>query len=364
MLSRFWRHLRVVLAIACWLGCNADTGKDVLASGSSVELQERSLSFEVKLREAGSATVHATAFVPSLPAPPSAATALAIPGLAETSRVYEPLARAIFSDRALRTQIGRVVAIDLVGRGESSPPRDLPMGAKFGELTIEDNVSVVLQAIAALRAQNLAPGVLIGHSMGGLAVQSAQQQLLAQGSSLAQQGIARAILLAPVPPHARPWQMAAQADLSAFIKQSDTLGSYLELTPEAFIAQAYGTPTGALAANAPTPQQVQEAGYVALEPVVTVLQLVESPIPLPDGSMLMLPRPTVDAGAFAPERGTRLALFGFSQDVLVPAATLGDLYTHLTGQPIASGYHEIVAADAVHNTFTSHPALITAELGR
>jgi hypothetical protein len=200
--------------------------------------------------------------------------------------------------------------------------------------------------------------------MGGLAVQAVQQALLAQGSSLAELGIRGAILIAPVPPHGRPWVTGPGADLSPFIKQSAELGSYLELTPEAFIAQAYGTLSGTLAANAPTPSEVSSAGYVALEPLVTVLQLVESPIPLPDGTTLSLPRPSVAAGAFAPKHRTNLTLFSFSQDLLVPAGVLGDLYTYLTGEPEQEGYQAVVADDAVHNTLTSHPTLISDELKR
>jgi len=39
----------------------------------------------------------------------------------------------------------------------------------------------------------------MGHSMGGLEIQSAQEQLLASGSSLAKHGVFSAILVAPVP---------------------------------------------------------------------------------------------------------------------------------------------------------------------
>jgi pimeloyl-ACP methyl ester carboxylesterase len=262
----------------------------------------------------------------------------------------------------LRRQIGRIVAIDLVGRGESTPPTGLPEGKKFGELTIEDNVSTVIQAIGALRERGYAPKLLMGHSMGGLAVVSVQEALTAQGSSLAKLGIEQAILIAPVPPHARPWMMGPSADLSPFIKQSDALGSYLELSPEAWIAQAYSTTAGTLASNAPTPQQASDLGYVAIEPLVTVLQLVESPIPLPDGSMLSVPRPSVRQGAFNPEHGTELTLLGFSQDILVPFSTLGDLYTYLTGQPEATGYRAVTAPDAVHNAFVSNPSLVVQAL--
>ena len=356
-----WGHVVWVLGFLCACGA-ADTAVDtaVDVDETSQALRQRSISFAVKVRETGTANVHATVFTPSARA--RGATVLAVPGLAETGLVYEPLARAIFRDRTLRRQIGRVVALDLVGRGESTPPSGLPDGKKFGDLTIEDNVSVVIQAIAALRELGYAPKVLLGHSMGGLATVSVQEALLAKESSLSKLGIEHAILLAPVPPHARPWMMGQGADLMPFIKQSDALGSYLELSPLAFVAQAYSTTAGTLASTAPTPEQVSELGYVTIEPLVTVLQLVESPIPLPDGTTVTVPRPSVRQGAFKPENGTELTLLGFSQDILVPPSTLGDLYTYLTGQPEATGYRTVTADDAVHNAFTSNPKLVVKAL--
>ncbi len=358
-MGKLWGSLG--LAVSLVLGCS-NAQPDAEVAGAAEALRERSLDFEVDIRETGRATIHATVYTSSWPS--TGATALAIPGLSETGKVFEPLSRAIFADLKLRRQIDRVIALDLVGRGESSAPRDLPDGPRFGELTIEDNVSVVVQAITALRKRGLAPRLIVGHSMGGLAVQSAQQSLLEQGSSLAELGILRAILIAPVPPHDQPWATGSAADVSALIKESDELGSYLELTPEAFIAQAYSRLDGELASNAPQPAEVEEAGYVAREPLVTLFQLLETPVEQPDGSTQVIPRPTVDAEAFAPRHGTRLTLLGFSQDVLVPSATLGDLYTYLTGRPEDTGYRHVVADDAVHNTFTSNPDGVTAALKR
>jgi pimeloyl-ACP methyl ester carboxylesterase len=349
------------LAVLLVSGCS-NAQPDTEVAGVAEALRERSLDFEVEIREAGSATIHATVYTSSWPS--TGATLLAVPGLSETGKVFEPLSRTIFADRKLRRQIGRVIALDLVGRGESSAPRDLPDGPRFGELTIEDNVSVVVQSITALRKRGLAPRLIVGHSMGGLAVLSAQQTLLAEGSSLAELGIRSAILIAPVPPHDRPWVTGPAADVTPLVKESDELGSYLELTPEAFIAQAYARLDGTLASNAPLPADVEEAGYVAREPLATLFQLLETPVEQPDGSTLVIPRPTVDAEAFAPRNRTRLTLLGFSEDVLVQSAPLGELYTYLTGEPEDTGYRHVVADDAVHNTFTSHPERITTALKR
>jgi pimeloyl-ACP methyl ester carboxylesterase len=203
--------VRTKLGLGSWLlivalaGCTQDVGS---GSGGEVEssaasLRESSLEFEVSVRGTGRATIHATVYTNE-----SAwlgETILAVHGLAETGKTFGPLAEALFEDRALRRRIKRVIAIDLVGRGESSFPEGLPAGVTFGDLAIEDNVSTVLQSIDALRKLRLSPQTIMGHSMGGLAVQAAQQALLDQGSSLAAKGVRSAILLAPVPPHGRPW---------------------------------------------------------------------------------------------------------------------------------------------------------------
>jgi len=128
-------------------------------------------------------------------AAPWGATILAVHGFTETARVFEPLANAMFEDDVLRFTVKRVIALDLPGSGNSAPAVGLP-NALFGDLTLHDNVSVVIQAIDTLCSQGLGPRVIMGHSMGGHAVQGVQEALLSQGSSLADYGVRRAILIA------------------------------------------------------------------------------------------------------------------------------------------------------------------------
>jgi hypothetical protein len=132
--------------------------------------------------------------------------------------------------------------------------------------------------------------------------------------------------------------------------------------PEAFVAQAFSTPAGQIAADAPTPDEVKAGRYVGPEPLVTLLQLVEAPIPQPDETTVTIPRPTVDAGAFDIRHGTLLTLASFSQDVLVPPADLEKLYTYLTGDQLELFYRPVSADDAVHATYISNPELVAGAL--
>jgi pimeloyl-ACP methyl ester carboxylesterase len=357
--SSMRRGLMVLLP--CLLAGCADSADPQATSDSDLAQAASTVAkvdFPVKLRESGRATIQATVY--ENPAVTCGRTLLALHGLAETAATFEPLAQAVFADTTLGKRIQRVVAIDLVGHGGSSLPTDLPAGVTFGTLTIDDNVSVLLQSIDALRAKELAPDGILGHSMGGLAVQAAQERLLASGSSFAKLGIRDAVLVAPVPAHGRPWTQPPPADLSAFMIQDPTLGTYVALAPPVFIAQAFTTTRGTPASNAPTPEVVAAKGYVGKEPLLTILQLIEAP--LDPATMTVLPRPSVRERAFAAENGTRLRLLSFAEDTLVPAADLGGLYDYLTGTTARAGYAPIASADAVHSMYISNPTALLSAL--
>ncbi len=227
---------------------------------------------------------------------------LAVHGLSETGFIFGPLAQAIFADRALGLTVGRVVAIDLPGHGDSSSPTNLPAGVNFGDLTIEDDASVVIQSIDALRKLAVPPSAVVAHSMGGLEVQVAQQELLDEGSSLAAHGVFGATLLAPVPVENVPW-VPPPSDLSAFVVADPVLGTYVLLPPAAFVGLAFTTTAGTVATDAPTPAEVQAARYVGAEPLAGVLELIGATVPAPDGGTVTLQRPSA-SGRF-PRRPAR-----------------------------------------------------------
>jgi pimeloyl-ACP methyl ester carboxylesterase len=351
------RCIGAFISVALISACSAAPSTGSAGAGESIGATESALdatdvSFNVAIRGTGTSTIHGHVY--TNPAKCSGANVLAVHGLSGTGLYFGPLAQAIFADSRLGRAVKRIIAIDMPGHGESTFPSNLPDGLLFGDLTIDDNVGVVVQSIDALRSLGLGPRVVVGHSMGGLEVQAAQQALLSAGSSYAAHGVFGAVLLAPVPPHGQQWVRPASGDPTPFIVNDPTLGSYFFLPPAVWIqAGTFTTLSGQVVANAPTADQ--SAAYVGPEPLTTLIQLVEAPEPLPDGGSFTIPRPTVSAGAFALKHGTPLVLASFSQDVLVPAVNLEPLYVYLTGDTHDVLYRPVVADDAVHGMLISDP---------
>jgi pimeloyl-ACP methyl ester carboxylesterase len=323
------------------------------ASATEGALGSSDVVFKVAIRGTGSATIHAHVY--TNPGKSSGINVVAVPGLSETGFVFAPLAQAIFSDGALGRVVKRVIGIDPPGHGDSTFPTNLPGGLRFGDLAVEDDVGVVLQSIDALKQHGLAPRVIVGHSMGGLEIQAAQQALLAQGSSLAAHGVFGAILLAPVPAHGLPWVRPPTGDPTPFLVNDPTLGTYLSLPPQVWIPLAFTTTSGQVASDAPTVDQVVAGRYVGPEPLTTILELNESTVPLPDGGTFTFQRPSVSAGILAPTHGTITAVVSFSEDTLVPAPNLKPLYEYLTGDTQDALYRPVTAPDAVHAMLVSNP---------
>ena len=314
-----------------------------IAPAARADYTTDDIYFDVAVRGTGSATIHARVF--NNPGNWYGATVLAVHGFTETANVWGPLADAMFEDHALRFAVRRVIALDMIGHGESSTPSGLPPGT-FGALTISDNVSVIIQSIDKLRAMGKGAAVIMGHSMGGLEVQATQEALLSQGSSLAKRGIFGAVLLASVPAAGQQWTRFGSSDVTPFVVVDPVLGTYLSL-PDAVAQRAGGWTTlaGTLATNTPSVEQITAEGYNDIEPIVVALQLSTTP---------PVPRPSVREGAFALRNGTVLTVVSFSQDALTPAVDQQAMYVHLLGR---NGflYRPIVAADAVHSMYISNP---------
>jgi len=316
----------------------------VLASTATAQTTTGEVCFNVDLR-GGKTKICVDVHVNSA-APERGRTILAVHGLTETAAAWEPLTRAIFADRQLRADVRRVIAIDLPGHGDSPRPVGLPGGVLFGDLTIDDNISVVIQSIQTLRELGLGSDVILGHSMGGLEIQGAQGRLLGQRSSLARLGIRHAILLAPVPAGGNTFTQPPPADLSAFIVVDPLFGTFLSLSPDAArFGGGFTRPDGTLAAG--TPDAVTIARFNSPEPLTTLLQLTDQ---IPG-----LPRPTLPRGGFATRNGTLLSVVAFSQDVLVSPNDLDDLYVFLIGANNGPLFRFVDTSEAVHSMFIADP---------
>jgi len=343
-----------LLALSSACSSGPPTRPDGQPETTASALGSSDIVFTAAIRTTGSATIHAHVY--SNRKAPHGVNVLAVPGLSENGFIFAPLAQAIFSDSVLGHTVQNVIGLDPPGHGDSSFPVNLPNGLRFGDLVVEDDVGVVLQAISALATNRLAPRIILGHSMGGLEIQAAQQLLLAQGSSFAALGVSAAILLAPVPAHGLPWVRPPSGDPTPFLVTDPTLGTYLSLPPQVWIPLAFTNTSGQVAADAPTVAQVVAGRYVGPEPLNVLFELNESTVSLPDGGSFTFQRPSVSAGAFAPTRGTVTAVVSFSEDTLVPAPNLQPLYEYITGDTKDLLYRPVVAADAVHAMLISNPA--------
>jgi len=334
--------MRISKTIQSWFIPVLALALSLVATAASAQQE---IQFNVNVT-GGTAPVKVTVYT-NASANASAATVLAVHGFTETGAAWKPLTDALFAHPATKNRVKRMILLDLPGHGKSPIPT-LASGL-FGNLTIYDNVGVIIQVVDQLRAQNLGPRVLMGHSMGGLEIQAAQEQLLAQGSSLQKHGVLRAILFAPVPvANITAWTPAASTLPSSYYRFDN--GTYIVLDAQgALFGGGFSTTASTPTAPVITPAafSLNFAGLIGAEPQVTAGQLV--------GAIPTLPRPSAREGAFAPlKNGTLLTIIGFSEDILTPAAIQPSLYQHLLGRQ-GLMYQEVIAPDAVHSMFIINP---------
>lgn len=368
---RVWQWMSLALVV----GCGASEAQtDALeiddslaqqapaASAGPVTPVVSSMMLPVTVLGTGRAEIYTKVFEnPSIAA---GATIFDVHGLASTGRVFDPLTAGVWKDPAQAGRVKRIITIDMPGHGQSSFPTNLPRNSNFGSLTLDDNVNVLLQVLDQLRAKNIGPQLVVGHSMGALTLTIAQQKLIDKGSSLAKLGITYVLLIAPIPSHGLPWTQPSDQEvqkLLPFVKVDATKGIYLDMPPDQWIKASFVDKTGKITAKAPTPAQVVSLGYSAIEPAMTVLQLSEQTIPrsiLVPNPPPRMDRPTVNAGAFGPDRGTRLAVVSFSEDGLLLPSDVHNYYKHLTGDTTDFRYIAVNSSEAVHNMTITDPDFV------
>ena len=194
------------------------------------------------------------------PAAPAGETVLAVHGFTEAALSWTPFVEALFEHSAWKYRVKRFIAIDLPGRGNSPMPAGLP-GGVFGELYEEDFIDIIVQGIRALRDDGIGPDILMGHSMGGLAVQGVQEELLSEGSSLASLGVSQAVLLGALPALGATWNQVRFPDfvLDLFTQGAPDgpYGQYIFFPPPvARTGPGFTTLSGALATGTPPVEEI------------------------------------------------------------------------------------------------------------
>ena len=290
---------------------------------------------------------------------------LAVHGLAHTGATFDLLANELFKNSG-NDKVSRVLALNFPGRNGSGVPSDV----EFGNLTVEDYTAVLLGVLDQL-AKRTKIETIVGHSMGGLIVQTAQNSLRSSGTSLQKEyGIKNVYLLAPSIPNPLPWLFAdsgAASGIVAMVLDDDsTLGSHLRLLSDdpaeqgrllgIWLTLFFTNSSGRFAAGTPFTTAL-ESNYVSNEALIMTLQLLGS-----SGFR----RPSVNPGIFDESVQKCFRIVSFSEDLAVPGEDLlqehQDLANFLTGNAQSANVAFIEAPDAVHDMFLANPAEVAKVL--
>jgi pimeloyl-ACP methyl ester carboxylesterase len=283
---------------------------------------------------------------------------VAVHGLAHSGATFELLANEIFK-KIGSDKIARVLALNFPGRNGSG----LPSNLQFGNLTIEDYTAVLLGVLDQL-AKQVNIESIVGHSMGGLIVQTAQNSLRTAGTSLRKKyGIQNVYLLAPSIPNPLPWLFADSgvgAEIAATLVSFDpTLGSHLRLLSNdpaeqnrllgIWLTVFFTDRSGQFVAGTPFTTAL-ESNYLSNEALLMILQLLGS-----NG----FARPSVNPGIFNRTVQKCFRIIVFSEDLAVPGENLLDEYqdlnSYLTGNARSANVVLIDAPDAVHDMYIANP---------
>ena len=285
-------------------------------------------------------------------------TLFAVHGLAHTGATFELLANEVFKKTG-SDKIDRVLALNFPGRNGSG----LPSNLLFGDLTVEDYTAVLIGVLDQL-AKQVNIESIVGHSMGGLIVQTAQNSLRSAGTSLQKEyGIKNVYLLAPSIPKPLPWKFVesgAFSDILAILISFDpSLGLHLRLLSNDPAEQAgllriwltffFTNSLGEFVAGTPFTTALK-SNYVSNEALNMTLQL--------SGSNPFA-RPSVNRGIFNDSVQKCFRIVTFSEDLAVPGENLlqeyQDLDNFLTGNAQSANVVLIDAPDAVHDMLIANP---------
>jgi pimeloyl-ACP methyl ester carboxylesterase len=346
-----------IIAVVVCLGAAGASA----AEWGHANLQDYQVSIEgVEIWPGVEVDLQVTVFVnQNVPCQSPKRTVLAIHGLTHTAASWQPFAEQLFEKHQGPVPC-RVVAVDLPGRGGSGVP-DVPGEPLYGDMLLDDFVTVLLQAMDRLPALGLRSTSIVAHSQGALLVQMAQQRLIESGATLrSEHGITRALFLAASPPADLPWFFATIAFgfFEPFLVLDPQLGLVIAIPDDAWPFFYFTNLAGTPVSNFPSPAEV--ATYNAIEPTASSAQLIG--LTDEEGNVLV-PRPVVAPGIFADPYGTELFMVVGEQDVLINWQENAVLYGFLTGDTELERFVVAPGPEAVHGLHISDPAAVVAALG-
>jgi len=219
------------------------------------------------LRPGVTVDIHARVFVNPVH-PSRGVTVLALNGLGHAANSWTPFVNSLFTHNPAGRKVGHVVAINMPGQGLSGVPEGLPLG----DVTLDDYATILLRCLEALPDHKIRPRTLIGHSLGGLVIQMAQQRLVDHGTSFRRAfNVDDVMLLGTAAPSAVP------TDHSYWVSVIEMCHAY-GWTQVPFPAFAVDWRAGGLFSNfygelipgTPTLEEIVENGYIGAEPLAVL----------------------------------------------------------------------------------------------
>ncbi len=290
------------------------------------------------------------------PTPGPGRTILMVHGLVHTGNSFRPLANELFCHPPAGGRIKRILLLNMPGRGGSGLPYG-PNAVPYGDLTLENYTAVLIQALINYNYYNIAPSVVIAHSMGGLVVQMSQEALIQNGSSLKNLGVNKVTLLGSSSPGNLPDPFLEDGNglflLSLYTVQDPIRGNIASVDPGSFLTFFFTTDlNNSFVPGTPSLSDVVNLGYKADEAYGASLQTL--------GTANL--RPTIRANAFRNKGTTIRVVFG-AMDPFNSLPRQQALYKLLTGDSTYSGVKIIDTPDSVHDQHMSNPAAVAARLG-
>lgn len=341
MMKRALSIATIAASVACFAAPSEAEAAPLVESSIVID--------SVPLRAGAETDVHLRVFTnTSKPCQSSGNAIVAIPGLMHTAATFRPIAQALFDNDLPGQPVCRIVALDLPGHGESPAPR----GILFGDLTADDYATVLVESTRRLRdSSNLRPRTLLGHGLGGMLVQMAQQSLLEQGTSLRDDlHVDHVIILDSSIPAGLPWAAAESGIPGALVNlygvSTPELGNFVDFSAEFWAKSFFTNMSSEIAPGAPSAAEAVALGYIAPEPLVAFDEIC---------GVAPFARPEVDPGIFTPGLGTDLDLIVNEDDPHMRPEEYAALYEYLTGDETQARLVVAVGSGMVHSAHVSDP---------
>lgn len=285
--------------------------------------------------------------------PKKGSTILVLNGTGQNSNTFIPLSQQLFTDTTTNKLVARTILLNYPGHGNSSLPISTT-GVKFGDLTLGDYVTALIESLRKLNEIDMAPDVIMGHSLGAEMLHLAQQRLVSQNSSFRKEfGVKTAIFVVPDIVGPPAWAFTdsgtGAAVLSMLSVDDPQQGRVVVFPPPVWIGFFYGDLMGRVVAGAPTPDQAVASGFISNDSALMVAEFLGAP---------PFQRPTVAAGIFSKSSGTTAGLIALEQDGIYTFKEHQDLYTHLTQDSSSKLFFPLTGANTVHNVHVFSPTTL------